>query len=287
MSDRGGFSPMRPEELRELGELLYDHCGIRLQAELSYVFERRLQPRLQLLALPSFGAYARYLRHHPEGSAELEAAVELLTTNETYFFREPNQLRAFSDELLPSLSQERAAERRLRIWSAGCSTGEECYTIAILLLRSGLFGGWQTEVFGSDISRRVIASARRAEYSASALRATDDELRRIYFETRGARFAPREAVRALVSFGRQNLLEAPGLRGVGQMDVIFCRNVMIYFDLAARRRVLESFLELLAPGGYLLLGHSESLINVTADFELVHLRNDVVYRKPARGKASP
>jgi chemotaxis protein methyltransferase CheR len=248
--------------------------------EMGYLMERRLRPRLRALSLPTFESYHRYLRYHASRGVELEAAVESLTTNETYFFREPNQLRAFSEEVLPLLATRNAGARRLRVWSAGCSTGEECYTLAILVQQSGWFRGWEIEVFGSDISRKVLTAARHAEYSPSALRATSEELQRTYFKLVGGRFAPRADIRALVSFGHLNLLDGEILKGFPQVDVVFCRNVMIYFDLAARRRVLKTFYERLVPGGFLFLGHSESLINTTADFELVHLRHDVAYRKP-------
>ena len=278
------FDEPRPElsleDFRLIRDLVYDHCGISFREENRYIIERRLVGRLRALELPDFAAYHRYLRHGEGRKAELEAAIEALTTNETYFFREPNQLRAFREELLPVLHEEKARSRRLRIWSAGCSTGEEAYTIAILLLEHGGFAGWDVEVFGSDISRKVLAVARRGEYGQAALRAADPPLVKRWLEERSGKWAVKDEVRQLVSFGHLNLLDEEMLALVGKVDAIFCRNVMIYFDLAARRQVLKSFLDKLVPGGYLLLGHSESLLNVTADFELVHLKNDLVYRKP-------
>jgi chemotaxis protein methyltransferase CheR len=206
--------------------------------------------------------------------------VEVLTTNETYFYREPHQLRAFSEEILPLLAAEKGAQRRLRIWSAGCSTGEEVYTVAILLARCGLFEGWDVDVFGSDIARRVLSVARAGAYGERAFRTPEAETIRPFFRVEGGKWHVRPEVRRMASFGYLNLLDEGTSTLVAGADVIFCRNVMIYFDLAARRRVLRMFLDKLRPGGYLLLGHSESLLNVTADFELVHLRNDLVYRKP-------
>ncbi len=279
MLDRG--PSLSPDEFRLLRDLLYDHCGIMFREEMSYLMERRLRARLGALGLPTFESYHRYLRYDGNRRAELEAAIEALTTNETYFFREPNQLRAFSEEVLPQLAARNAASRRLRIWSAGCSTGEECYTLAILIHQSGLFRDWEVEVFGSDISRKVLTAARQAEYSPSALRATGEELKRSYFKLVDGRFSPRADVRAWVSFGHLNLLDGEILQGLPQVDVVFCRNVMIYFDQAARRRVLKTLYRRLVPGGFLFLGHSESLISTTADFELVHLLHDVAYRKPS------
>jgi chemotaxis protein methyltransferase CheR len=275
---------MTPEEFRLLAELVYEHCGILFREEMRYLLERRLGARLKANGMEDFSSYYRLLRFDPGRKGELDAAVEALTTNETYFFREPQQLRAFSEELLPRLAEQKARTRRLRIWSAGCSTGEEAYTIAMLLLESRLFLGWDVEILGSDISRKVLAAARKACYQKSALRQAPAEMvdRYLRFEP-GAGWSVVDQVRSMVTFGHMNLLAENTMSLIGRTDVIFCRNVMIYFDLAARRRVLRSFHDRLSDGGYLLLGHSESLINVTADFELVHLENDLVYRKPVPG----
>jgi chemotaxis protein methyltransferase CheR len=272
---------MTAEEFRLLRDHVYAHCGILVHEEMKFVMERRLWPRLEALGLADFGTYHRYLCYDAQRRAELEAAIEALTTHETYFFREPLQLRAFSEEVLPQLQRRNAAARRLRIWSAGCSTGEEAYTLAMLLKASNLFEGWDVEVYGTDISRRVLAQARRGEYGPSALRATPpDMLARFFERVAGTRVRVREDVRAWVSFGHLNLLDEATAQLVPRMDVIFCRNVMIYFDGPARRRLVGLFRERLVPGGYLLLGHSENLLNLGADFELVHLRSDLVYRKP-------
>jgi chemotaxis protein methyltransferase CheR len=271
---------MTQEQFRLLRELIYEHSGLTFGDESRYLLERRLAPRLHYHGLEDYGAYHRFLRFDPSRRAELETAVEVLTTNETYFYREPHQLRAFSEEILPALAEENRASRRLRIWSAGCSTGEEVYTIAILLVRSRLFEGWDVDVFGSDIARRVLAVARAGAFGPHAFRTPEAEAIRRWFRQEGGKWHVDADIRRLVSFGHLNLLD-DGMTGlVGSVDVVFCRNVMIYFDLEARRRVVRTFRGKLREGGYLLLGHSESLLNVTADFELVHLRNDLVYRKP-------
>ncbi len=272
---------MTPEELRLLGELIHAHCGLRLREDQRYLVERRLAPRLKANGLTDFTAYYRLLRFDPRRGAELEEAVEALATNETYFFREPMQLKSFREELLPALAKEKERSRKLRIWSAGCSSGEEAYTLAILIKESGRFFGWDVEVFGSDISRGMISRARRGVYSRSALRETPEELLARHFTAEAdGRFQVSAALKQQVAFGHMNLLDERSTALLGKMDVIFCRNVMIYFDLEARRRLLKAFWAKLHEGGYLLLGHSESLINLTADFELVNLEHDLIYRKP-------
>ena len=272
---------MNAEEFRLLRDFVYGHCGILVRDDMKYVMQRRLWPRLEALGLGDFSAYYRYLRFDAQRRAELETAVETLTTHETYFFREPRQLKAFSEEVLPVLERRNARHRRLRIWSAGCSSGEEVYTLAMLLKDSARFEGWDIDVHGTDISRRVLAVARQGEYGPSALRATPpDKVARYFVHVGTNRVRVRDDVRDWVSFGHHNLQE-PDLALMAQrVDAVFCRNVMIYFDTPARHRVLRFIYEKLVPGGYLMLGHSENLINLSADFELVHLRSDLVYRKP-------
>jgi chemotaxis protein methyltransferase CheR len=271
---------MTEEEFRLLRDLIHAYCGIWFRDDMRFLVERRLSPRLAIQGLGSFIDYHRFVRFDPRGLAELEEATDLLTTNETYFYREPHQLRAFEREILPALARRRAGERRLRILSAGCSTGEEPYTIAILLKACGLFEGWDLEVVGADISRRCLAVARAAAYGEHAFRSSEGEAMRRWFHLRQGKWVLDEAIRRLVRFSAANLLDERGLAGVGRVDAVFCRNVMIYFDHGARRQALRRLHDKLRPGGWLLLGHAESLLNVSADFELVHLTSDLVYRRP-------
>jgi chemotaxis protein methyltransferase CheR len=267
-------------EFRLLRELFNEHCGILFGQEARPVIERRLRERLAALGLHSFGEYYQLLRFDERGRAEMEEAVDLVTINETYFFREAYQLRSYKDEILPALRAAPVPRERLSVWSAGCSTGEEVYSIAIATRESGLYPSKSVRVFGSDISRRCVAHARRGVYTGSAFRATSPEMRRRYFADRvdGAHVV--DELRSMCQFGHVNLLDVPRTSVVGRVDVIFCRNVLIYFDDVSRRRVIDMFYERLLPGGYLLLGHSESLLNLSTAFELVHLREDLVYRKP-------
>lgn len=189
------------------------------------------------------------------------------------------------------LAERNKQRRRLQVWSAGCSTGEEAYTIAMLVLESGLFEGWEVRVYGSDLSKKCIASARRGIYGPTSFRATDEEAKRTWF-TPNLKQEPggplslgvSPAVRALCHFGQMNLLDEERTHLVGRCDVIFCRNVLIYFDGPSRKRVIEMFHERLVQGGVLLLGHAESLLNVSTAFELLHLKEDLVYRKPIIGE---
>jgi chemotaxis protein methyltransferase CheR len=271
---------LEPDEFRLLRELFNQHCGLTFGVEARAVMERRLRERVSILGLQSFGEYYQLLRSPERGRAELEEATDLITINETYFFREDYQLRAYQNEILPKLAQTPDCRERISIWSAGCSTGEEVYTIAISTIESQLFSPRNVRIFGSDISRRCLAAARRGAYGTSSFRATAANLRSRYFVDKEDGSHVSDEIRGLCHFGHLNLLDSSRAAIVGRVDVIFCRNVLIYFDPTSRRRVIDMFYDRLLPGGFLLLGHSESLLNVSTAFELVHLRDDLVYRKP-------
>ena len=301
---------LKPEEFRMLRDLFATRTGVKLSAEARFALERRLRERLIVLHLDTFADYHHYLRFGARAADEWDEAVDLLTTNETYFFREERQLRGFQQELLPMLQAQRRAQRRLTLWSAGCSTGEEAYTIAILVHQSGLFFPrrrlapspplsafpeapdtdesllWDIRIYGSDISRRCVAAARRGIYTESSFRATSAEVRRSCFVPQAEGWRVTEGIRQLCRFGKMNLLDEERSRALGKADAIFCRNVLIYFDARARKTAIEVLYERLNPGGVLLLGHSESLLNVSTAFELLHLKDDLVYRKPVAASGS-
>jgi chemotaxis protein methyltransferase CheR len=272
--------PLKPEEFRLLRDLFSQRIGVQFGQESRFAMERRLRERLSILKLTTFAEYYQYLRFHPLANAEWEEAIELLTTNETYFFREDYQLRSFRTELVPMLAAAARPRRRLSVWSAGCSTGEEVYTIAMILIESPLLAGFDVRIYGSDISKRCVAAARKGIYGSAAFRAMPEELKRRYFTERSDGFHVSERLRNMCHFGQMNLLDEEKARLLGRADAVFCRNVLIYFDTYARRRVIDMFHERLYAGGVLLLGHSESLLNVSTAFELLHLKEDLVYKKP-------
>ncbi len=268
-------------EFRLLRDYVNKFCGIYFADDSSYIVERRLRERLRELGLENFTEYYRYVRYHPKAESELERAAEVLTTNETYFFREAYQLRAFVDEVLPTVRARALARgsKRIDVWSAGCSSGEEVYTIGMLIEASRLFEGWDVRVFGNDISRRVLRKARDATYTAASFRAMIPDYERFFISTEhGKQVHPR--IRAMCHFGHLNLMNERRAAIVGRVDVTFCRNVLIYFDDASRRKVLDTIYQRLHRGGYLLLGHSESLLQTSTAFEITQLTTDIVYRRP-------
>ena len=273
--------PLSLEQFRLLRDHINKRFGIYFGDDDRYLLESRLAERLVQLDAASFDDYYHHLLYHPDGEEEAEQAAEILTTNETYFFREEYQLRAFAREILPELRERLGARRRLLIWSAGCSSGEEAYTIAMIVRDSGLFDGWEVRIFGSDLSARMLAKARRGVFSGGAFRATPPEvLARHFTEVEGGAHRINDDVRALCHFGRLNLLDEEKIVFVGRADAVFCRNVLIYFDKRSKRKGINILYDRLADGGYLLLGHTESLLNLSTAFEIVHLSEDLVYRRP-------
>lgn len=287
MHDSAPESSMTPEEFRLIRDLVKERSGLYFGEDTRYVFERRVRERSAALGQATFLDYYRHLRADPKGEAELQELYDLLATKETYFFREEYQLAAFREEVLPVLLQEGGSRKRLGVWSAGCSTGEEAYSIAIVLVESGMFDGWSLRVQGTDLSRRCLAAARKGIYSETSFRATSDERKRRFFVEREDGMHVSEMLRGLCHFGLMNLVHMQRSPSFMQLDVVFCKNVLIYFDPESRKRVLDGIFDRLRPGGYLLLGHSESLLNETTRFDVVHLRGDVVYRKPNTRSSPP
>ena len=273
---------MSEEEFRLIRDIIYSHCGLYFDSDTKYLLEKRLARRLQLFQIRGFKEYYQFLKYDRNRDQELSDLMDILTTNETYFFREGFQLKALTDEILPELkaAKERKGEKNLRIWSAGCSTGEEPYTIAMLLMEMDCFQGWRVEIVGTDISNRVLQQSRKAVYSKSSFRTTEEHYIKRYFHQEQDGLRVNDEVRELVTISHLNLFDQNRLSLLGKMDVIFCRNVIIYFDQTAKKKIVETFYRMLHDGGYLLLGHSESLMNLSTVFALKHLKNDMVYQKP-------
>jgi chemotaxis protein methyltransferase CheR len=283
-------APAKPDELamsdsefRMFAEFFKAHCGLHFGQESRYLLERRIARRCAELGLRSFNAYHYALRNDTSGEGELAWAIDNLTTNETYFLREKAQLRALIDEIIPIVQARRggAGSAPVSIWSAGCSSGEEPYSIVLLAQEAGLQPGRDLRVYASDISRQMLHKARRGSYREASFRQMDPFLREKYFSEKDGLFRISDEIKKHVSFAHLNLLDEARSALLGSLDVILCRNVIIYFDIETKRRVVRTFQKKLKPGGFLLLGHSESLINLSTDFELKHLRHDMVYRKPA------
>ena len=285
LGDRQDELTMTDAEYRMFSELLRRHCGLHFGPDARYLLEKRLARRLRALELKSFAAYHYRVRSAPAHDEELANLVDELTTNETYFFRERSQLRALIGEIFSELQEERRGARRgpITVWSAGCSSGEEPFSIVILAMEAGMTPGRDLHVYASDISRRMLRRARKGLYREASFRETEPTLRLKYFSEKDGLWRISDEVKKHVDFIHLNLLDRTKIALLGAMDVILCRNVIIYFDSDTKREVIQTFYEKVRPGGHLLLGHSESLINLSNQFELRHLRSDLVYRRPLPG----
>ena len=272
---------MSDDEFRQIGQFIYDHCGLYFGLEAKYVFEKRLNKRLVHHHMSSFKDYYYHLRYSRDNDDELSTVIDLLTTNETYFFREDFQLKTFTEEILPEIMQKKrgTGTRNLRIWSAGCSSGEEPYTIAMLILQNPELRRWNIEIIGTDISRRVLSIAREGVYGKASFRNTEDFFIQRYFHEQDGKLRISDQIKRLVTISHLNLFDKKRISLLGPMDAIFCRNVIIYFDLEGKRQVISAFHKQLQKGGFLLLGHAESLMNISTDFDLRHFTHDMVYQR--------
>ncbi len=276
---------MTDAEFRMFAELLRRRCGLHFSVDARFLFEKRVARRLRELDLTSFSSYHYQIRSGSPGSSEFARLVDELTTNETYFFRERSQLRALLNEIIPEvLARGRAGSGGpVKIWSAGCSSGEEPYSIVMLAMEAGFTPGVDFRVYAADISTKVLRKARQGDYREASFRETESFFRRKYFTEKDNVWHISDEVKKHVDFFHLNFTDRSKTGLVAPMDVILCRNVIIYFNAETKQDVIGTFYEKLRPGGYLLLGHAESLISLSSAFELRHLREDLVYRRPLPG----
>jgi chemotaxis protein methyltransferase CheR len=255
-----GLPTLSSAQFDDIRDLTYQVCGIHLPAGKEGLVQSRLARRLRQLGLSGFDEYLALLRSHA-GRAEMSNMIDALTTNKTSFFREPRHFEFLAEHVLPATL---GAGRPLRIWSAGCSSGEEPYSLS--MLAQGAMRGRRSDVriLATDIASDILGNARTAVYEERQVETVPEPFRRDHLELveQGppARFRVREGVRAAVRFARLNLMGQWPMRG--PFDVIFCRNVMIYFDKKTQEHLVGRFEALLRPGGYLFVGHSESLSGI-------------------------
>jgi chemotaxis protein methyltransferase CheR len=273
--------PITPEEFRRLCEFLYRRTGMVFKEDKRYYVERRIGERISATGSTSFTSYFARLRSDFRGEAE--KLVNAFTVNETFFYREDHQLRCLTTDLL---ARRIAAKRRgdpLLIWSVPCATGEEPYSIAIWLLEQWPeVDAYDIEIVGSDIDTRVLESARDGVFGKRALMRLSPELIAKYFvplDEYSWQIIPE--LRQSVRFSPANLMDPAEMRAHGRFDVIFCRNVLIYFDDTSRRIAAENLYENLVPGGYICLGHTESMSRISPLFDVCRFSDAIVYQRPA------
>jgi chemotaxis protein methyltransferase CheR len=269
MSGKNVFQTLlHPSDFEQISQIVYRYSGIRLTVGKEELVRSRLIKRLRALGVNSFTSYLRYIKED-RSAQELHTMIDALTTNKTSFFRENQHFEYMRTRILPELKKR---STRLRLWSAGCSSGEEPYSIAMLLQEE-----WpqtnptDTRILATDISARILAKARAGEYEMESLKDVPSAYLAKYFSSARANsnrvYTVRDSIKRMIRFAQLNLMDEWPMKG--PFEVIFCRNVMIYFDSATQAKLVRRFRDLLVPGGYLLVGHSESLVANSCGFKYV------------------
>ncbi len=280
---------MTLDEFKMIRDYIHEKSGIFFAENKMYLVKNRLGKRMAELEIKSVRDYFYHVKYDVS-LREFNTLMTLITTNETSFYRNEPQLLSFSDEVLPVLMEAKIKNKKpkhLKIWSAGCSTGEEPYTLAMMMLeRTRGQSGWTIEIIANDISDAVLQKARMGEYTGLTLRNVAPAILDRYFAKTGELYKVKPEVKALVKFSHMNLNDPRKPFVATGMDTIFCRNVMIYFSDEIKKTLVRGFYNALKPGGYFYIGHSETLHGISKAFKLVYFKNALVYQKEATAVVS-
>jgi chemotaxis protein methyltransferase CheR len=274
--------------LVKIRDLLYRVSGIYQTESKFYLLASRCRRRMQSVNATSFADYFAHLAASADVNGEIRMLLNEITIGETCFFRSAPQINALTKVVLPQVVARKPvmAGKKIRLWSAGCSTGEEPYTMAILSRHylSRQHQGWNLEVTATDLNDKSLQKCRSGVYDDYAVRKTDPDIRRKYFVADGPAFKVSDELPSLVAFARLNLEDQPAMQVMQDFDIIFCCNVLIYFDDASKQRAVSHFFRALLPGGHLFVGDCESLYRIPNEFRLVHYPDVTAYRKPMPGE---
>ncbi len=270
------------EQFQKLSQHIYQRLGLHFDDKKIYFLKTRVAKRMAALGIDKAQDYVFMVAYADPEGREMQALANLITTNETYMFREYEQLQAFANHCLPEVLSAKQArgQRTLRIWSAGCSSGEEPYTLAMLLQE--IFPqaqSWDCEIVATDIDENMLQRVVAARYGSRSVAEVPEEYREKYLIEDGDEYIVRRRTAALVRTRHLNLHDRMAMRAMRDFDFVFCRNVLIYFDDLSRKSVVDHFYNALNPGGYIFLGHSESIGRVSTAFKLKRFENHLVYGK--------
>jgi len=273
---------MSDDVFREIREFIYRLTGIYFQDNKKYLLEGRLAKRLQLLGMKDFGQYLQALKYGAKAD-EMKSFYDAITINETFFFRSEPQCEAFEKTLVPDIvaARKTGGRTKVRVWSAASSSGEEAYTLSMIYMErlKPKFPGLEFEVVGTDISPTVLDTARRGVYREYSVRNTPQPYMDKYFDSADGRHAVRDDVRRLARFEHLNLFDQKQMRQMMGFDIIFCCNVLIYFDMQSKIQVVSNLYDSLNKGGYLFIGYAESLHGISSAFKLINFPKTVAYKK--------
>jgi chemotaxis protein methyltransferase CheR len=273
---------MTPDEFGLFREFIYQHCGIYYQDNKKYLLEGRIAKRMQHLKMTNFGDYLQLIRFGAQRQQEYRFLYEAITINETFFFRNEAQLAVMDETLVPAFVKSKGPGRsKLRIWSAASSSGEEAHTIAIMYLEKWKhrYPNLDLEIVGTDISPHVLETAKKGVYRQYSVRNMQPEIMKKYFHVNGGEFALSDEVRSLVRFDQLNLYDDVKMRQMTNFDIIFCANVLIYFDMNSKIKVVSHLYNSLVRDGTLFIGYAESLHGISKAFKVIHFPKTIAYKK--------
>ncbi len=274
---------MSDETFAQLRDFIYTKTGIYFQDMKKYLLEGRLAKRLRVLNMNSFEEYLRHLRMSKAGATELQELFNHVTINETYFFRNDSQFEVLEKNLVPKILAAKAASprKKLRIWSSASSSGEEAYTLAMIYLEKikPKYPQLELEIVGTDINAEVLDTARQGVYRQFSVRSMPENYMKKYLRSDGQRYIINDVLRPYVRFEHCNLFDHARMRTMRQFDVIYCCNVLIYFNRESKIQIVSDLYDALNPGGFMFIGHSESLHGISSAFKLQSFPHTVVYSK--------
>jgi chemotaxis protein methyltransferase CheR len=272
------------QDFEKFREFFYRKTGIQFEPSKRYFVDKRLIDRIEATKSGSFRSYFTMLRFEASGE-EVQHLTNLMTVNETYFFREEYQFQCLVNSILPDLTSRKKDNKPLRVWAIPSSSGEEPYSIAIYLLEywAGV-NKWDIEIISSDIDTNILSQARKGFYSQRSVQHLPDNLLRKYFTARLDGYQISDDLKQAVEFTRVNLSDRADTRAYRDFDVIFCRNLLIYFDDVSRKTAAETFYDAMKPGGFICLGHSESMSRFSSLYKVRKFPEAIVYQKPPEAR---
>ncbi len=272
------------QEFIKFRNFICQRTGILFDEKKIYFVEKRIKKRLQETDCTDMIDYFRFLRFSDPNGVEFQKLINLLTTNETYFFREFDQLSCFAEYCLDEVKKQKPdfGLRTINIWCAACSSGEEAYTLAIILKEMLLAEepDWKCKIIATDIDENILQKAERGVYDERSVKHVPQEYFDKYLTSTTSGFRVKSGLRDLVQFENLNFMNRPAMRKMRGFDFVFCRNVLIYFEDKARKEVVDHLFNALNPGGFIFLGHAESIGRITTKFRLRRLGKALTYQKP-------
>lgn len=275
---------LKVEDFIKLRNLIYDKAGIYYETNKIYFVKKRVEKRLKELDIREVSDYINHLKFSDKYDQELQKLLNILTINETYFNRDDYQLNIFINHCIPELlrGKKQRGEKQIKIWSAGCSSGEEPYSLAIIMMEKMLHTMWDIKITATDLDTHILEQAQKGVYGERSTRLLTPDILKKYFHKEGDTHRIKDPFKKMVNFSHVNLMDGLKMRLAKNFDFIFCRNVLIYFNEESRKAVVAHFYDSLNPGGYIFLGSSESLSRINTSFAIRKFEGIIIHQKPEK-----